>query len=82
MAVAQANTCINNLRQIDSAKNQWALENGKTTGTFPSWTDLLPYLKDKMIPICPAGGIYNINAVGENPTCSLGNSVTPNHILP
>ena len=80
--VAQANACINNLRQIDSAKNQWALENGKTTGTFPSWTDLLPYLKDKKIPICPAGGIYNITAVGDMPTCSLGNTVTPNHILP
>ena len=79
---SQANACINNLRQIDSAKNQWALENGKTTGTYPSWIDLLPYLKDKKIPVCPADGIYSINAEGVNPTCSLGVTVTPNHILP
>ena len=30
---AQRNACINNLRQIDGAKEQWALENNKTTGT-------------------------------------------------
>src|SRR5882724_382259 len=45
-ATSQANACINNLRQIDAAANQWALENKKKTGdtiTFPS--DLTPYIK-------------------------------------
>ena len=27
--VSMQNACINNLRQIDAAKQQWALENGK-----------------------------------------------------
>ncbi len=31
-ATSQANACINNLRQIDAAANQFALEKGKTTG--------------------------------------------------
>ena len=31
-ATSQANACINNMRQIDAAVNEWALEQGKTTG--------------------------------------------------
>ena len=45
-ATSQANACINNLRQIDAAANQFALEQHKTTGAainFPN--DLTPYIK-------------------------------------
>ena len=41
-ANSQKTTCINNLRQIDGAKHQWATETGKTT--VPTATDLSPYL--------------------------------------
>ena len=81
-----ANECINNLRQLDAVANQFALEHRKRTGdyiNFPS--DLTPYIKltaDGKIPGCPAGGVYSISRVGDMPTCSLGNTVTPNHILP
>ena len=34
---SQTNACINNLRQIDGAKQQWALENGKQQGDTPQW---------------------------------------------
>jgi small-conductance mechanosensitive channel len=71
------NECINNLRQIDAAKQQWALENNKTADTIPTAQDLLPYLKDQTFPVCPSGGTYTINAVGIPPTCS-----TPGHVLP
>jgi len=88
-ATSQANACINNLRQIDAAENQWALENGKTTGyTAPSLTsDLTPYIKlnaTSKIPPCPAGGTYTTATVGSTPqvTCSLGSTVSPAHILP
>ena len=85
-ATSQANACINNLRQIDSAANQWALELKATTGqaiNFPN--DLTPYLKmnaNSSIPACPAGGTYADTAVGSQPTCSLGNTVTPGHVMP
>jgi prepilin-type N-terminal cleavage/methylation domain-containing protein len=85
-ATAQANGCINNLRQIDAAANQFALEQHKRTGdpiNFPS--DLTPYIKLNAagsIPGCPAGGVYSDNVVGNSPTCSLGNTVTPGHVLP
>ena len=85
-ARAQANACINNLRQIDSAANEFALEKGKKTGdtiNFPS--DLTPYIKLNAaggLPACPAGGNYSDNAVGNTPQCSLGNTVSPGHVLP
>ena len=41
---SQTKACINNLRQIDSAKQQWALENRQTGGATPAQTDLEPYL--------------------------------------
>jgi hypothetical protein len=43
-AVTDRNTCINNLRQIDAAKNQWA-ENGKTADAVPTAQDIAPYIK-------------------------------------
>jgi len=74
---AQRNACINNLRQIDAAKAQWALENGKGDSAVPVAADLLPYLKGGVFPTCPGGGTYTINAVGVAPTCSI-----PGHALP
>jgi prepilin-type N-terminal cleavage/methylation domain-containing protein len=85
-SVAQANACINNLRQIDGAASQFALEQGKKTGdpiNFPD--DLTPYIKLNSagrIPGCPDGGNYTENSVGNPPTCSLGSTVTPPHIMP
>ncbi len=85
-ATSQANACINNLRQIDAAANQWALENKATTGQSISYpSNLTPYIKLNSagsIPGCPAGGTYTETAVGTNPVCSLGATVTPAHVLP
>ena len=85
-ATSQANACINNLRQIDAAASQFALEQGKKTGdpiNYP--TDLTPYIKlnnNSSIPPCPAGGTYADATVGNAPTCSLSTTVTPVHVLP
>jgi hypothetical protein len=70
-ATSQENACINNLRQLDAAKNEWALENNKKSTDVPTKADLLPYLRSW--PACPAGGTYVIGAVGDKPTCSLAN---------
>jgi hypothetical protein len=80
-----ANACINNLRQIDAAANEFALEHHLTNGdaiNFPN--DLTNYIKLNRfgkIPPCPSGGFYTLKKVGENPTCSLGKT-NPNHVLP
>ncbi len=65
------NSCINNLRQIDAAKQQWALEKNKAAEAIPTVQDLLPYFKDQTFPVCPSGGIYTLNAVGYLPSCSV-----------
>jgi prepilin-type N-terminal cleavage/methylation domain-containing protein len=72
-------TCINNLRQVDSAKQQWALENRKTDSDTPGQADLAPYIKNLLFPACPAGGSYTINAVSTDPTCSKS---AEGHVLP
>src|SRR5437763_2172783 len=59
---AQKNSCINNLRQIDGAKEQWALENKKTQTDSPVDTDLFgtdKYIKVK--PTRPGAGTYTLN---------------------
>jgi hypothetical protein len=74
---ANAAACINNLRLIDAAKLQWALDKGKSATDVPTAQDLAPYFKEGTFPVCPDGGTYTINAVGELPACSI-----PNHVLP
>ena len=75
--VSMQNACINNLRQIDAAKQQWALGNGKNPGDVPTAEDLKPFFKNGVFPTCPAGGTYVIGAVSNAPTCSI-----PGHKLP
>jgi prepilin-type N-terminal cleavage/methylation domain-containing protein len=69
-STAQRNACINNLRQIDNAKQLWATENKKTDADVPADSDIMPYLgKGTAMPTCPGNGRYTINAVSANPTC-------------
>ena len=72
---AQANVCINNLRQVDGAKQQWALENKKNADAVPTVQDLLPFFRDQTFPVCPSGGAYTINGVSLLPTCSVAGHV-------
>jgi prepilin-type N-terminal cleavage/methylation domain-containing protein len=77
---SQKNACINNLRQIDGAKAQWALENKKTDGDTATSGDLSPYLKGNLMPTCPAGGAdYVINQNSTPPTCGNANAATLGH---
>jgi len=84
-ATSQAHTCINSLRQIDSAAQQFALEEHKRNGQsidFPG--DLTPYIKLNArgsIPPCPAGGTYDCSTVGTTPCCNLSASASPPHLL-
>ena len=66
---AQKNACINNLRQIDGAKEQWALENKKAPGAACATTDIEGYVKGG-IPACPAGFAYTPNTVDTLPVCT------------
>jgi hypothetical protein len=77
LTIIHRNTCINNLRELDAAKQQWALEKNKTVDAVPKPEDLLPYLKNGTFPVCPDGGTYTINSVEAIPTCTVQGHVLP-----
>jgi hypothetical protein len=66
---SQQAACINHLRQLDSAKQQWALEHQKSAGSVPTRADLREYLRGPF-PTCPSGGAYKLNPVDQSPACS------------
>src|SRR2546423_1064565 len=70
------NACINNLMQIDGAKEQWSLEHAKSDGDLIVPGEVNLYIKGGG-PKCPAGGTYRYGKVGDDPTCSI-----PDHVLP
>ncbi len=68
---SQTNSCIASLKQIDSAKEQWAMDLNKTNGSTPTWADLAPgYIREQ--PVCPTSGTYTIQPMGTLPTCTIG----------
>jgi hypothetical protein len=72
---SSVNACINNLRQIDAAKQQWALEHSRKVADVVTWTDLAPYLGNMghKLVWCPQGGVYRLGRLDEFPTCSISN---------
>ena len=87
-ATSQQNACINNLRQIDGAINEWALESGKSNGaSVASPQTVSAYIKlnvNNSVPGCPAGGTYATSTVGATPqvSCSLSTLTASPHKLP
>jgi prepilin-type N-terminal cleavage/methylation domain-containing protein len=76
---SQAEICVANLRLIDSAKEQWAMDNRVAVGTAITgdMAGLIPsYVKSALE--CPSGGSYTVNLTGAYPTCSVGTS----HVIP
>jgi hypothetical protein len=70
---AHSNAVVNNLRQIDGAKQQWALENKKSPDDVPTWTDLQPYLgrEGRQVPSV-RGEEYVLGQVAEPPVATVG----------
>jgi prepilin-type N-terminal cleavage/methylation domain-containing protein len=66
---SQQNACVNNLRQIDGAKDQWALEKGKKTGDDVVKSEVIEYLRRE--PLCPVGDkAYDYTKVGQYAKCA------------
>ena len=87
-ATSQQNACINNLKQISGAIDEWALETGQSTGASVSGVSVVSaYIKmnaNNSVPTCPAGGSYTTTTVGANPqvSCSLSGLAGTPHKLP
>lgn len=63
---SQANAILNNLRQIDAAKQQWASEQRKPASAVPTASDLETYFKGGKLPKAVAGETYTLGEVGES----------------
>lgn len=83
---SQMNACIYNMRQIDNAKQSWAMNNNAAPAATPNNTDLKFYLgrvASGALPWCPADTnstfdtSYNINNLQVAPTCRIAPS---NHV--
>lgn len=70
----QKATCIDNLTEIEQAKEIWATETGQLPTATPQETDLVPgYLKG--FPTCPSAGTYTIQTMSVRPTCTVAGHV-------
>ena len=85
---SQTNACINNLRMIDEAKQEWGLELGQAAGVTPSSGQLAPYMNHSgnVMPVCPLSGAtgpaYIILSLTNAPTCPNSNNIGHNAFLP
>jgi prepilin-type N-terminal cleavage/methylation domain-containing protein len=81
---SQVNACINNLRQIDDASQEWALDNLQAADATVLFPNIQSYLKNSVL--CPAAAngasfanSYTLTTVSNKPTCNL---VPATHVLP
>lgn len=69
---SQPVSCVNNLRQIDGAKEQWALETKRSPGESAVESEIDKYIKGGALR-CPKNGTYTYGKVGERPRCTIAN---------
>jgi prepilin-type N-terminal cleavage/methylation domain-containing protein len=91
-STSQKSACINNLRQIDSAKHQWAMETSALETATPTLTEITPYIGrgsggvgDVTKLVCPADSAqtfvtsYTMGNARTTPVCIIAPT---QHILP
>lgn len=72
-------SCLENLRQIENGKHQWAIEFSMEDTATPAMEDLVPQFV-KTAPVCPSGGNYTLSTVNSETNCSVhgtASSITP-----
>ena len=81
-STSQMNICINNLRQIDSAKQQWALQNNKAGTDLSTAAEIAPFFGhgtggSLTSVYCPLDATktftasYMVNACNVAPVCKI-----------
>ena len=91
---SRGKACIANLKQVDAAKEQYAMDNKLNSGSAAVASDPLTvtgsslvgsanYIKNAVV--CPSNGAYTVGAIGTNPTCAIGANAAATyapHVLP
>ena len=85
---SQRNACVNNLRQLDGAKEQWAMATNQAPDASPGEDDVDDYIKGGTVNCtCPADSTdefttsYTIGNLTTDPACLIGSDLTPAHSL-
>ena len=68
---SQKNACIENLRQVEGAKETWAMAASKNNGDDIDTDTVKSYIKGSKFPACPGGGTYTYNKVGTDVSCDI-----------
>ena len=77
---SQISTCVSNLKQIEGAKEQWAMVNKKGATDTPTSTELVGDATTgfiKTYPSCPTSGTYTIGNMSTRPVCTVAGHVLP-----
>ena len=72
---AEEVVCIQNMQQIQAAKDMWAMESGAMDGTEVDPDEVARFTDPPVGPTCPAGGVYRYHAIGVSPECSVHGSL-------
>jgi len=77
---ALENACINNMRQLEAAKEQAAMELELAEGDPVPEEKVSQYLKDGLQGVtCPKGGAYTLHPLGTDAECSIHGSLSDAH---
>ena len=69
-ANAARTACFSNQRTIRTTIQQWATDKRKENSVSPSEDDIKDYFEGEKLPLCPAGGTYDLATVGDYPSCN------------
>ena len=84
---SRSKSCQANMRQIETAKEQWAMDEKKSATDTPDATMLVTeYMRgtDNTLPLCPSSGTYTIGDMSTRPACSIlanGTGTYDDHVL-
>src|SRR5919109_658524 len=74
---SRAKSCVANLKQIESAKEQWAMDTKASPTDTPTDSDLYGTTNYvRTTPECPSGGTYTIDDMSTRPSCDIGTNGT------
>ena len=72
---SRAKSCMANMRQMETAKDQWCMDTKAASTATATATDLVTeYMRgtDNTLPLCPSSGTYTIGDMATRPVCSKG----------
>ena len=77
---SQRNACFKNIRGIDSAKENAVYRNRYKEGDTVSEQEISKYIRPAFSNlVCPKGGVYTINPIGQPAECSVHGLPDPPH---